>query len=153
MKAPDLERFYLSRLMEDRPSPQRYGFAIAAVLVAFVLRYSLDRFLGDRLPFAAFVIATTLVAWYAGFGPSVLAFVTGYLLSNCFFLPPRNFSSLASAANVSQNVSTIIVGATIILFGRSMHLARRRADAHARAAISHQKMLEEEVLERKRAEE
>ena len=34
-----------------------------------------------------------------------------------------------------------------------MHLARQRADANARQAISHQKQLEQEVVERKRAEE
>jgi len=152
MKASGLERPNAVRLMEERPFVQRYGVAAAAVLIAFLVRYSLDSVLGDKLPFAGFVIATTLVAWYAGFGPSIATFATGFLLANWYFIPPRH-SLWSDRSDIGPNISTLIVGATIILFGRSMHLARQRADAHAREAIAHQKKLEEEVLERKRAEE
>ena len=152
MKAPAIERPQAARLMIDRPPAERFTVAAFAVLAAFLLRFSLNPLLGDKLPLAAFIIATTLMAWYAGFGPSILTFVAGLLLANWFFLPPRHTFAFFSAANVGTNVSTSIVGATIILFGRSMHLARQRADAHAREAIAHQKKLEEEVLERKRVE-
>ncbi len=138
--------------MIDRPPAERFTVAAFALLAAFALRFSLDPVLDNKLPLAAFIIATTLVAWYAGFGPSLLTFVAGLLLANWFFLPPRHAFAFTSAANIGTNVSTSIVGATIILFGRSMHLARQRADAHAREAIAHQKKLEEEVLERKRVE-
>src|SRR5579863_9321083 len=153
MKAPDLERSHSPRSMEDRSPIQRYGVAVLAVLAAFLLRLSLDGYLGDKLAYGAFIIATTLVAWYAGYGPSIVTFVCGYLMADWFFVSPRHSFRWNWTADVGPNVSTFIVGATIILFGRSMHLARRRADAHAREAIAHQKKLEVEVLERKRVEE
>ena len=136
----------------DRPPAERFTAAAIAVLIAFALRLSLNPLLGDKLPFAAFIITTTLTAWYAGFGPSILTFIAGFLLANWFFLPPHHEFAFTNPANFGTNISTSIVGVTIILFGRSMHLARQRADAHAREAIAHQKKLEVEVLERKRAE-
>jgi light-regulated signal transduction histidine kinase (bacteriophytochrome) len=47
----------------------------------------------------------------------------------------------------------LVIGSTVILFARSMHLARDRANAHAQEAISNQKLLEREVTERKRVED
>jgi signal transduction histidine kinase len=138
--------------MIDRPARERFALSIVAVAAAFLLRLSLDGVLHQKLPFAAFLVATTLMAWYAGFGPSILTFVSGMFLANWFFMAPHHFA-WNSADNVGPNVSTLIVGITIILFGRSMHHARRRANAHAQEAIAHQKRLEEVVQQRIQAEE
>jgi len=154
VKAPALtDRPPVVSFFDNRASFWRYGAGVAGAVFAFLLRFGFDPLFHDKLPFAAFIIATTLVAWFAGFGPSVVTFLLGDLLGNWFFVEPRHSLALISTANISQNVSTLIVGASIILFGRSMHIARRRADAHARAAVAHQKLLEQEVIDRKRAEE
>jgi light-regulated signal transduction histidine kinase (bacteriophytochrome) len=50
-------------------------------------------------------------------------------------------------------IPPMLVAATIILFGRSMHLAREIADQHVIEALTNQEKLQEEVTERKRAEE
>lgn len=153
MKAPASERPQATRLMIDRPPAERFTAAAVAVLFAFAVRLSLTHLLGEKLPFAAFIVTTTLTVWYAGFGPSILTFVTGFVLANWFFLPPGQHAfALTNPANLGTDISSSIVSVTIIMFGRSMHLARQRADAHAREAIAHQKKLEIEVMERKRVE-
>ena len=75
----------------------------------------------------------------------------GCALAAYFFLEPRESFHVA---NFADNVlPPVLVQLCIITFGRAMHLARQRADANAREAINHQKQLEREVVERKRAEE
>lgn len=65
----------------------RYSVALGVVLVAFVLRYELYGTLDHRLPFAFFLPATIVAAWYGGLGPGLLAALAGLLLGDYFFLP------------------------------------------------------------------
>ena len=68
---------------------KRYAVAVAAVAVAFAIRYGVYGTLDNRLPFAFFTSATVIAAWYGGLGPGLLAAVAGLLLGDLFFLPPR----------------------------------------------------------------
>lgn len=153
MKEPESEPLESVATLEGRTPFQRYAFALAAVVIAFALRLSLDYKVHDKFPFATFIIATIFVAWYGGFGPSVATYVLGFLLANWFFISPRYTFEFVGLQNIGTNITSSFVGFTIIFFGRHMHLARQRADANARRAIGHQKELEREVVERKRAEE
>jgi len=149
MNAPALS----SPAIRTRPSV-RYGVAIGATLVAFGLRWAMSPVVPhNRYPFFTFAIALILVAWHAGFGPSVLTFVAGYILGTWFFVPPTHSLLVVDTNALMGNLSFILISATVIMFARSMHLARDRASAAALEGIKHQKQLEEEVTERKRAEE
>ena len=76
--------------MSSYPSHiQRYAVAIAAVAVAFAIRYGIYGTLDNRVPFAFFTSATVIAAWYGGLGPGLLAAAAGLLLGDYFFLPPR----------------------------------------------------------------
>ena len=76
--------------MSRYPSPlKRYGVAIAAVAVAFGIRYGIYGTLDNRLPFAFFTSATLIAAWYGGLGPGLFAAAAGLLLGDYFFLPPH----------------------------------------------------------------
>ena len=67
--------------------------AIGAVLLAFVLRYTLYGTLDHRLPFSFFIPATIIAAWFGGLGPGLLAAAAGLLLGDYFFLPPHEAGS------------------------------------------------------------
>jgi signal transduction histidine kinase len=156
MKAPGSEQLNAEAIPDDRKASRGYLFAAAAILIAFLIRLSLDSFLKDKFPNATIVLATVLVAWYGGFYPSVLTAALGFLLCNWFFISPRHsfqLSPVDSSNHVYGNLAYLFVTGSIIWFGWSMHLARRRADANARQAIGHLKHLKEEVVERKRIEE
>jgi K+-sensing histidine kinase KdpD len=76
--------------MSGYPSPlQRYSVAVAAVAIAFAIRYGVYGTLDNRLPFAFFTSATLIAAWYGGLGPGLLAAAAGLLLGDYFFLPAR----------------------------------------------------------------
>jgi signal transduction histidine kinase len=138
---------------ESPPTFQRYTFAIAAAIVAFLIRLLLDPYAGDKFANAMVVPAITLVAWFGGVGPSLVTCLAGFLLCNWFFVAPRHSFAPNGTVNLLGHISYVFVSLSIIFFGRHMHLARSRADASARKAIEHQKQLEQEVLDRKRAEE
>src|SRR5262249_19287141 len=132
---------------------KRYAFALAATAIAFFIRLALDPYLNKKHIFLTFIVATTLVVWYSGFLPSMLTFLLGFLLADYFFLEPRNSLSLHSGEYLDLIFPPMLVAVTIIVFGRSMHIAREQADDHLQEALHNQKKLEQEVLERKRAEE
>ena len=74
--------------MPRSPTPfQRYAVAVGVVALAFALRYGIYGTLDHRLPFAFFLPATIIAAWYGGLGPGMLAALAGLLLGDYFFLP------------------------------------------------------------------
>src|SRR5260221_7271285 len=66
MKAPGPEQLNAEAIPDDSKASRGYLFAAAAILIAFLIRLSLDSFLKDKFPNATIVLATVLVAWYGG---------------------------------------------------------------------------------------
>src|SRR3984957_378362 len=144
MKAPATELTGYPSSPENRSPLRRYGFAVVAVLIAFLVRRSLDPILENgtvKHAFITFIVATTLVAWYSGFFPSLLTFVAGFMLADWYFLEPKYSLYLTPHQYMDLMVPPMLVCMTIILFGRSMHAAREKADAHAVEAIKNQAKL------------
>jgi K+-sensing histidine kinase KdpD len=72
-----------------RSALRRYGVAVLAVAVAFIIRYFIYSDLENRLVFTFFVPAAMVAAWYGGLGPGLLAVALGALIGDFFFIPPR----------------------------------------------------------------
>jgi signal transduction histidine kinase len=151
MSTPVAPSSGLSETPNMRPVWKRYGFALAALLLAFMARMAFDPEFGSKHVFLTFTVATILVTWYGGSGPALITATLGCALACYFFLEPRDSFHVANFADVV--LPPILVQLCIITFGQAMHSARQRADTNAREAIDHQKQLEQEVVERKRAEE
>jgi K+-sensing histidine kinase KdpD len=156
MKASDSDLMPSVAPQSSPSTLRRYLFAAVATTIAFLVRLALDPVLqhsNTKHVFLTFIVATTLVAWYSGFIPSLLTFIVGFLLADYFFLDPHNSFAVKPVDYLQTLLPPVLVEMTIILFGRYMHLARDKADANAHEAISNAKKLEAEVAERKRAEE
>jgi K+-sensing histidine kinase KdpD len=86
----------------------RYTFAVAAVAIAFTMRYFVSDETMHRLPFTFFVPAALFAAWYGGYWPGFLAFLGGLMLGDYFFLEPHDaFGPLSGAGRLSIGVYTI----------------------------------------------
>ena len=59
---------------------QRYGSAVAAVILATLLRMLLDPLLEQKAPFTTYFVAIVFTAWYAGLGPSLAVIVSSGIL-------------------------------------------------------------------------
>ena len=104
-----------------RPSVwQRYAVAIAAVAIAFGLRYGIYGTLDNRIPFGFFTTSTLIAAWYGGLGPGMLAAVTGLLLGDHFFLPPHESDSgtLGEAERTAIGAYAMTSTLIVVLFWR-----------------------------------
>ena len=59
---------------------QRYGIAVAGVILIAVLRLALDSILREDLPLFLFVFPIILAGWYGGLGPGLLATLLSLVL-------------------------------------------------------------------------
>ena len=115
----------------------RYGVAVALVAVALLLRWAIFGHLDHRLPFAFFLVAVMVAAWFGGLGPGLLAAVAGLLLGDYFFLPQHGaYAALGDAERAAITIyainATLIVVLMENLHARIRRL-RRESDARARA--------------------
>ncbi len=115
--------------LKPRPTRlTRYGAAVMLVLVAFVLRLVLFGHLDNRLPFAFFLPAAMIAAWYGGMGPGLLAAAAGLLLGDFFFLPPHDaFGPLGDAERTAITVYSISSTLAVMLM-ESLHVKIRRLE-------------------------
>ena len=123
-----------------------YGGAVVLTALAVLLRWSLDPWLGDRLPFLTLFAALVFTAWWAGRGPALLALLVGAVGVAFFVLQPRySFAINQFEYQIGLVLYGVVGFASIALF-ESLRKARRRAEAK-------QQQLEQEVTARRAAEQ
>jgi K+-sensing histidine kinase KdpD len=108
---------------------ERYGVAVALVLFAFGLRWVLFGHLDTRLPFAFFLVAVMIAAWYGGLGPGLLAAAGGLLVGDYFFLPQHGAYAALSEAERAVITLYAINSALIVLLMESLHSKIRRLES------------------------
>ena len=104
--------------MKPKATPlQRYALAVGVVALAFALRYGIYGTLDHRQPFAFFLPATIVAAWYGGLGPGLLAALSGLLLGDYFFLPKHDSgSSISEAERTSIGLYAMNCALIVVLF-------------------------------------
>ena len=114
---------------------QRYAVAVGAVFVAFALRWGIYGTLDHRLPFAFFIPATLIAAWYGGLGPGFLAAVAGLLLGDYFFLPPHESDApMSEAARTAIGIYAMTATLIVVLFWNLHSRLREYEDRAGRTA-------------------
>ena len=109
-----------------RSMAMRYGAAVLAVTVAFVIRYLIYGDLENRLVFTFFVPAAIVAVWYGGLGPGILATVLGLLLGDYFFLSPRHsLGPLGLRLSLAVGAYTITTTVCVVLCERLHALIRQ----------------------------
>jgi hypothetical protein len=63
-----------------------YGGAAAVTLAALYLRWFLDPWLRDGVPYITLYGAVAIAVWFGGVGPAVLALVLGYGIVNVRYI-------------------------------------------------------------------
>src|SRR6266567_1172736 len=93
--------------------PRRYGFALAALTVATLVRYGLDVALGFSQPFILFYPTIMLVALLGGVGPGLMATVLSAGLAAYFFLAPFNSFTVRHPHDIVGLMLFLVIGAAI----------------------------------------
>src|SRR6266536_1373841 len=113
--------------------PGQYGFALVAVAVAALLRYSLDITLGFSQPFILFYPTIMLVALLAGLGPSLLATVVSAMFAAYLFLEPLNSWAVRSPRDVVGLVLFGVIGIAISGLGDAFRRRTKRLQEFEKA--------------------
>ena len=77
-------------------STAKYGWALAALAGAVLLRWLLDPVMGGTLPLVTLFGAVALAVWIGGYRPAVLVSFLGYLACSYLFIEPRGAVQAAS---------------------------------------------------------
>jgi PAS domain S-box-containing protein len=108
-----------------------YAVAVAATALATAARFGLNPWLGNQLPFVSFFIAVLAVVWFTrATGPAVLALVLGVVATR-WSVPATRYTMLVDAPVAVAAASFVLVAGSVIVFGRALQRARKRAETLA----------------------
>jgi K+-sensing histidine kinase KdpD len=107
----------------------RYGFAAVAVTGATLLRFVLNPFLADTVPYITYFLAITLAGWIGGGRAAVFAVILSAIAAKFFFLPSLYSFSISEIASVAVFIA---IGGRIAVTCEAMKQAQRRAEHQAR---------------------
>lgn len=97
-----------------------YVLAVAATIVAAWLHVLAAPYLGDNTPFITFFPAIFVTAFFAGFGPTLLAVVLSGLTATYNFIPPENSILPLNVAAWTGLVLFSLSGVGIALLSKRM---------------------------------
>jgi signal transduction histidine kinase len=103
-----------------------YGGAIAVTLAAVFLRWFLDPWLGDAVPYVTLYGAVAVAVWFGGLGPAAMAMALGYIVVNVRYVPPLGQVAVESPADLIALVLYALSCSLIIVLGEAMRRARDR---------------------------
>lgn len=104
-------------------------WTLAALLVAFAVRYAIDGAMGTSSPFAVFLVATIFIAYFCGAPYAALATAGAVVLARWFFMAPRHEFSASppvEAAIAAYVVLTAILAAATVIMRSAVNQLRAR---------------------------
>jgi signal transduction histidine kinase/ActR/RegA family two-component response regulator len=103
-----------------------YGGAVAVTLAAVFLRWFLDPWLRDAVPYITLYGAVAIAVWFGGVGPAVLAMLVGYAFVKVRYIEPRGMLAIDGPTGVIELGLFALSCALIIVLGEAMRRARDR---------------------------
>jgi PAS domain S-box-containing protein len=104
-----------------------YPIAIVATVAVVLIRWLLDPWLGDQLPFVTMFGAVAIAVWYGGCGPALLSTLVGWGACNYLFIDPRSTFTVQHPRDDIGFILYLFTCSIIIAMGEAMRIARRRA--------------------------
>lgn len=122
------------------PSPlAAYGAAVAAVIVATLVRAALTPFIGPMaFPFSTFLPAVLFAAWYGGFRAGVWSVVLSTLAADYFFVDPVGSFFIGKHIDLTRLLGFIAIGLGIALLSR----AGEQSSRAEKAERAHRRLLQ-----------
>lgn len=109
-----------------------YLVAIAAMVIAVLIRWTFDPWIGNNVPFATLYGATAFAVWFGGYRPGLAAVIFGYIVCNFLFFEPRNSLAIRTAGDWLALLLYLTTSGLIVGITESMRRAQRRAEAAGR---------------------
>ena len=123
----------------------RYGFAVAALLVALAARLALQPWLGTNFPHATVFTAIAFVVWTSGPGPATVTAALGWVSAGILFRGGLSVMDLRDVEETAAIVLYLMAAVPIILLGRATRAASLRLQARERQLSTTNVALENQV--------
>jgi PAS domain S-box-containing protein len=123
-----------------------YGLALIAIVLATLVRWLLDPYLGLFMPFATYFVAVALVGVYGGLGPAIVTMVAGGVVADGLFMPSAGDLLLSPREHLVA--LTAFYASSTVLIALSHRL--RRGRAHLMRIIA---LANEDLARRQEAEQ
>ncbi len=117
---------YDDRRMARAAKVAAYGGAVAVTLGALFVRWFLDPWLGNGVPYITLYGAVAIAVWFGGLGPAVLAMLLGYAVVNVRYVSDLGTVSVNGAAESIALALFTLSCSLIIVLGEAMRRARDR---------------------------
>jgi len=109
-----------------RNSLSAYALGFVALILAVLVRWLLDPFLGDAFPLVTLFGAVAAAVWLSGYRLAIPVALLGYFACHYLFIPPRGHLDVADVANQVGLVAYLFTCALIIVFGEAARVAQSR---------------------------
>lgn len=130
-----------------------YGLAVTSVAVATALGYVLVKVITNPSLYPLYYLAILLTARFGGYRAAWLAFTLGALPLIYFRLSRIGNGLVLSPGWIAGMGAYLIIGSAIVLLIKAQHLAREAAENIAAEALEKQRLLKQEIADRKEAEQ
>jgi PAS domain S-box-containing protein len=105
-----------------------YLLGLTAVVLAIGLRFLIDPWLGDQMPYITFILAVAVTGLYGGVGPALVTTFMGAAVAYWCFVPPRyqwGFQGISDAVGFGIYLAVAIA---IVLLTRARNQAANAAE-------------------------
>ncbi len=147
-------------LKASRLSLRYYLAALIIISVVLLIKLELSPFIEKETPFLLFLSGVMLSAWLGGLGPGLLATLAAAMLSDYFFLSPTHTFFGKAADQHIRLILFLIEGTLITLLcttRNNLKIARAGLEVEVKermaALVQNSAILEEQINERRRAED
>jgi len=103
-------------------------YSFAALAAAVLLRWLLDPYLRDYLPFVTFMGAIAVAVWHGGWRPAAIVALLGWVIGSFLFVDPRGSLAFGDPRNALRLVGYLTTAAIVIGFGEALHASHRRLE-------------------------
>lgn len=121
----------MSAHSKHKISIKHYMVALAGVVLATAVRYSLGPVLAGSIPVVVFTLPVAVSAFFGGFGPAMLATVASALISNYLFISPYYTLRIEDSASAVIIVTFLVIGTTLSLMGKKLKDLQIKAQQQA----------------------
>lgn len=104
-----------------------YWLAVISTLIGFVLRYLIDPWLGDQMPYVTFLVSVALTGLYAGARPALLSTALGAAVAYFIFVPPRYHWGFGGMSDATGFLSYLAAAVGIVVLTRARNKAHEAA--------------------------
>jgi two-component system cell cycle sensor histidine kinase/response regulator CckA len=132
---------------------QAYAFAVAAPVATLFIRFGLGVAFGERPLLILFMFPIILASYLGGLGPGLVSTILSAAIVDYFLIPTVHSLRIEHAHDAAQLFMLILNGVLVSFLNAALLRSRMDSENRSEAFNRANMQLEEEINERKRAEE